>query len=209
MKRLRELADKHGIVLIADEIQCGFGRTGKLFAMEHHTVRPDLITMAKSLAGGFPLSAVCGKDKIMDAPSPGGLGGTYAANPLAVAAAHAVLDTFDREQLLQRSERLGLKLRNFLHSMQAQHPVLAEVRGVGSMNAVEFANPDTGAPEAQVAQRVQQHALQRGLLLLTCGVDGNVIRFLYPLTIPDQQFDAALHTLGESIRSAQNAEMVA
>jgi 4-aminobutyrate aminotransferase-like enzyme len=93
--------------------------------------------------------------------------------------------------------------------MQAQHPVLAEVRGVGSMNAVEFANPDTGAPEAQVAQRVQQHALQRGLLLLTCGVDGNVIRFLYPLTIPDQQFDAALHTLGESIRSAQNAEMVA
>jgi len=209
MKRLRELADKHGIVLIADEIQCGFGRTGKLFAMEHHTVRPDLITMAKSLAGGFPLSAVCGKAKIMDAPLPGGLGGTYAANPLAVAAAHAVLDTFDREQLLQRSERLGLKLRNFLHSMQAQHPVLAEVRGVGSMNAVEFANPDTGAPEAQVAQRVQQHALQRGLLLLTCGVDGNVIRFLYPLTIPDQQFDAALHTLGESIRSAQNAEMVA
>jgi 4-aminobutyrate aminotransferase len=209
MKRLRELADKHGIVLIADEIQCGFGRTGKLFAMEHHTVRPDLITMAKSLAGGFPLSAVCGKAKIMDAPSPGGLGGTYAANPLAVAAAHAVLDTFDREQLLKRSERLGLKLRNFLHSIQAQHPVLAEVRGVGSMNAVEFANPDTGAPEAQVAQRVQQHALQRGLLLLTCGVDGNVIRFLYPLTIPDQQFDAALHTLGESIRSAQNAEMVA
>jgi 4-aminobutyrate aminotransferase len=209
MERLRELADEHGILLIADEIQTGFGRTGKLFAMEHQNVRPDLITMAKSLAGGLPLSAVCGRAKVMDAPAPGGLGGTYAANPLAVAAAHAVLDTLEGEQLIQRSDRLGAKLRNFLHTIQAEHCAIAHVRGVGSMNAVEFANPDTGEPDAQLAQRVQQLALQRGLLLLTCGVHGNVIRLLYPLTIPEQQFDAALHILGESIRYALDAEVVA
>lgn len=202
MVSLREVCDRHGILLIADEVQTGFGRTGKLFAMEHHPVKPDLITMAKSLAGGFPLSAVCGRAALMDAPSPGGLGGTYAANPLAVAAAHAVLDTIEKESLLDRAISLGAKLRRFLEAACAGNPAIAEVRGVGAMNAVEFVDPATGAPSAEITTRVQQHALSKGLVLLTCGVYGNVIRFLHPLTIPDAQFDQALATLGEALQAA-------
>lgn len=209
MEGLRELCDEHGILLIADEIQTGFGRTGKLFAMEHYRVRPDLVTMAKSLAGGMPLSAVCGRAKVMDAPAPGGLGGTYAANPLAVAAAHAVIDTIETEGLLQRSAQLGEKLRRFLQEHRARHPEIAEVRGLGSMVAVEFADPRTGESSAEITLRVQQRALARGLLLLSCGVYGNVIRFLYPLTIPDAQFDEALDILGEALREAVTAPMAA
>lgn len=209
MGSLREICDEHGILLIADEIQTGFGRTGKLFAMEHHSIRPDLVTMAKSLAGGMPLSAVCGRAKVMDAPAPGGLGGTYAANPLAVAAAHAVIDTIEKEGLLQRSAQLGQKLRRFLLAQRAQHPEIAEVRGLGSMVAVEFADPRTGEPSAEITLRVQQRALARGLLLLTCGVYSNVIRFLYPLTIPDAQFDEALDILGEALREAVAAPVAA
>lgn len=194
---LRRVCDEHGILLIADEIQTGFGRTGTLFAMEQHPVKPDLITMAKSLAGGMPLSAVCGRAEVMDAPAPGGLGGTYAANPLAVAAAHAVLDVIEEESLCERSRELGGRLVQFLRSRQAGCPSLVEVRGLGSMVAAEFADPQDGRPSAGFAQRVQQAALRRDLLLLTCGQDGNVIRFLYPLTIPEPQFDAALHVLAE------------
>jgi len=200
--RLRELCDRHGILLIADEVQTGFGRTGKLFAMEHHPVKPDIVTMAKSLAGGMPLSAVTGRADVMDAPAPGGLGGTYAANPLAVAAAHAVLDVIESESLLDRSISLGVRLRNFLESARASCPAIAEVRGVGSMNAVEFSDPATGAPDAATAVRVQQEALRRGLVLLTCGTYGNVIRFLYPLTIPQPQFDEALATLAAALEVA-------
>lgn len=200
--RLRELCDRHGILLVADEVQTGFGRTGKLFAMEHHTVRPDIVTMAKSLAGGMPLSAVTGRAEVMDAPAPGGLGGTYAANPLAVAAAHAVLDVIESESLLDRSISLGVRLRNFLESARARCPAIAEVRGIGSMNAVEFSDPATGEPDAATAVRVQQEALRRGLVLLTCGTYGNVIRFLYPLTIPQAQFDEALATLGAALEVA-------
>lgn len=209
MEGLREICDTHGILLIADEIQTGFGRTGKLFAMEHHSVRPDLVTMAKSLAGGMPLSAVCGRAKVMDAPAPGGLGGTYAANPLAVAAAHAVIDTIAKENLLQRSMALGNKLRAFLQAQRGSQPAIADVRGLGSMVAVEFSDPASGAPSAEIASRVQQRALARGLLLLTCGVYGNVIRFLYPLTIPDAQFDAALDILGEALRDVVPAPVAA
>ncbi len=201
MEALRELCDEHGILLVADEIQTGFGRTGKLFAMEHHGVKPDLVTMAKSLAGGLPLSAVCGRAKLMDAPAPGGLGGTYAANPLAVAAAHAVIDTIARESLLHRAVQLGERLRGFLEAQRRRCPAIAQVRGLGSMNAVEFFDA-AGAPSAAIAQRVQQIALQRGLILLTCGVHANVIRFLYPLTIPDAQFDAALQVLGDALQQA-------
>jgi 4-aminobutyrate aminotransferase len=200
--RLRDICDRHGILLIADEVQTGFGRTGKLFAMEHYPVQADLITMAKSLAGGMPLSAVCGRAKVMDAPAAGGLGGTYAGNPLAVAAAHAVIDTIHKESLLERSVSLGLKLRKFLEAIQAGNPSIAQVRGLGSMNAVEFVDPETGSASATIALRVQQCALQKGLLLLTCGVYGNVIRFLHPLTIPDAQFDQALATLGQAIEEA-------
>ncbi|MRT43447.1 4-aminobutyrate--2-oxoglutarate transaminase [Enterobacteriaceae bacterium RIT702] len=186
--RLRALADEHGILLIADEVQTGFARTGKLFAMDHYAVKPDLITMAKSLAGGMPLSAVSGRAEIMDAPGPGGLGGTYAGNPLAIASAHAVLDVIADEKLCERSAQLGTQLTDFLHSARSQCSSITDIRGLGSMIAVEFAS-------AQTAQTIQQQAMARGLLLLTCGPQGNVIRFLYPLTIPDAQFSQALEIL--------------
>ncbi|MGO4152213.1 4-aminobutyrate--2-oxoglutarate transaminase [Cupriavidus sp. YAF13] len=195
MQKLRALCDKHGILLIADEVQTGFGRTGKLFAMSHYPVAPDLITMAKSLAGGMPLSAVCGRASIMDAPLPGGLGGTYAGNPLAVAAAHAVIETIEEERLCERATALGEQLKAVLQEASHTCPVIADIRGIGSMIAVEFYDPATGQPSAELAKRVQQRAMEAGLILLTCGTYGNTIRFLYPLTIPQAQFDAALAVL--------------
>jgi 4-aminobutyrate aminotransferase len=195
MQALRALCDRHGILLIADEVQTGFARTGKLFAMEHYGVQPDLMTLAKSLAGGMPLSAVVGRAEIMDAALPGGLGGTYGGNPLALAAAHAVLDVIVDERLCERSAELGARMLAYLEAQRAHCPALAEVRGLGSMVAAEFNDPQTGLPSAEEAKAVQRRALEQGLILLTCGVHGNAIRFLYPLTIPDAQFDAALAIL--------------
>ncbi len=192
---VRRLCDEHGIVMIADEVQSGFARTGKLFAMDHYADKPDLMTMAKSLAGGMPLSGVVGNAQIMDAPAPGGLGGTYAGNPLAVAAAHAVLDIIDNEALCERAQFLGERLLATLQEVKGWCPALVEARGVGSMIAAEFFDPATGEPSATIAQKIQQQALEQGLLLLTCGQYGNVIRFLYPLTIPDAQFSRALTIL--------------
>lgn len=209
MAKLRDVCDAHGILLIADEVQTGFGRTGKMFAMEHYPVQADLITMAKSLAGGMPLSAVCGRAKVMDAPAPGGLGGTYAGNPLAVAAAHAVIDTLQKEGLVARANVLGARLRKYLGQLRADNRSIAQVRGVGAMNAVEFADPVSGKPSAAIAQRVQQLALEQGLLLLTCGMHGNVIRFLHPLTIPDAQFDQALQILGRALTQAVQSPVAA
>lgn len=209
MAKLRDVCDAHGILLIADEVQTGFGRTGKMFAMEHYPVQADLITMAKSLAGGMPLSAVCGRAKVMDAPAPGGLGGTYAGNPLAVAAAHAVIDTLQKEGLVARANVLGARLRKYLGQLRADNRSIAQVRGVGAMNAVEFADPVSGKPSAAIAQRVQQLALEQGLLLLTCGMHGNVIRFLHPLTIPDAQFDQALQILGRALTEAVQSPVAA
>ncbi|MDW2743950.1 4-aminobutyrate--2-oxoglutarate transaminase [Atlantibacter subterraneus] len=190
---LRQICDQHGILLIADEVQTGFARTGKLFAMEHYPVKADLITMAKSLAGGMPLSAVAGRAEVMDAPAPGGLGGTYAGNPLAIASAHAVLDVIDDEKLCQRANELGAQLKEVLEQVQSK--AIAQVRGLGSMIAIEFNDPATGKPSPDITRDVQQAALEQGLLLLTCGVYGNVIRFLYPLTIPQAQFTQALNIL--------------
>ncbi|MFC0228217.1 4-aminobutyrate--2-oxoglutarate transaminase [Serratia aquatilis] len=195
MQALRTLCDQHGILLIADEVQSGFARTGKLFAMEHYAVKPDLITMAKSLAGGMPLSAVAGRADVMDAPAPGGLGGTYAGNPLAIAAALAVLDVIEEEQLCQRSQRLGQQLVEVLQQARNHCPAIVDIRARGSMVAVEFNDPQTGKPSPEFTRQVQQKAQQEGLLLLSCGVNGNVIRFLYPLTIPDAQFNQALAIL--------------
>lgn len=206
---LRKVCDQHGILLIADEVQTGFGRTGKLFAMQHYAVRPDIMTMAKSLAGGMPLSAVCGRAEVMDAANPGGLGGTYAGNPLAVASAHAVLDVIEQEQLLARSVALGARLQEFLGGLRERIPAIAEVRGLGSMVAMECVAPATQAPDSALVARIQKQALQRGLLLLSCGQYGNVIRFLYPLTIPDAQFDAALETLAEAMFAAVDAAVAA
>jgi len=199
MTALRKVCDEHGILLIADEVQTGFGRTGKLFAMEHHSVQADLITMAKSLGGGFPISGVVGRADVMDAPAAGGLGGTYAGNPLAVAAAHAVLDVIAEEKLCERAVTLGDKLRAHLEGLRAKVPGIADVRGLGSMVALELNDPATGKPDAEAVKRVQARAIEKGLILLSCGVYGNVLRFLYPLTIPDAQFDRALAILSEAL----------
>ncbi|HVR52379.1 MAG TPA: 4-aminobutyrate--2-oxoglutarate transaminase [Pseudorhodoferax sp.] len=200
MRGLRAVCDRHGIVLIADEIQTGFGRTGKLFAMEHYDVLPDLMTVAKSLAGGLPLSGVVGRAEIMDAPAPGGLGGTYAANALAIAAAHAVLDVIADEQLCARAERLGQRLQARLNALRASVPQISDVRGLGAMVAVEFAQAD-GGPDPEFARQVQQRARDAGLLLLSCGVHANVIRFLFPLTIEDALLDEGLDILAAALRN--------
>ena len=199
MQALRKLCDTHGILLIADEVQTGFARTGKLFAMEHHSVKPDLITMAKSLAGGLPLSAVSGRAEVMDAPAPGGLGGTYAGNPLAVASALAVLEVIEEENLCERAAHLGKHLVEVLNKAKADCPQIADIRALGSMVAVEFADPQTGEPSPEFTRQVQARALEAGLLLLSCGVYGNVIRFLYPLTIPEAQFRRALDLISSSL----------
>jgi 4-aminobutyrate aminotransferase len=181
--------------MIADEVQTGFARTGKMFAMEHYGVSPDIMTMAKSMAGGTTLSAVVGRSEVMDAPNPGGLGGTYAGNPLAVAAAHAVLDVMAEEKLPERANVLGERLLGRLHAARAKNARIGDIRGLGAMVACDFVHPETGAPDADLAKRVQQAALKQGLLLLTCGVYGNVVRFLFPLTIEDIVFEEAMGIL--------------
>jgi len=202
MKALRALCDQHGILLIADEIQTGFARTGKLFAMEHYDVVPDLMTIAKSLAGGMPLSAVCGRAEIMDAPNPGGLGGTYAGNPLAIASALAVIDVIEEEQLCKRATVLGDRLKETLQGLRSAVPQISDVRGPGAMIAMEFADPATGEPDAAFTKKVQTLALQKGLVLLTCGVYSNVVRFLFPLTIEDHVMAEALSILSAALKEA-------
>jgi 4-aminobutyrate aminotransferase len=199
MRALRSLCDEHGILLIYDEVQTGFGRTGKMFAAEHYDVLPDMMTMAKSMAGGTTLSAVCGKAEVMDGPAPGGLGGTYAGNPLAIAASHAVIDVMEEEQLIARANMLGERLTKRLKATQLNVPALKEVRGLGSMIAAEFFDPKTGEPSADITKQVQQLALEKGLILLSCGVHANVLRFLYPLTIELTVFDEALDILDDAI----------
>lgn len=204
VKWLRALCDQHGILMIADEVQSGFARTGKMFAMEHFGVSPDIMVMAKSLAGGTTLSAVTGKTAVMDAPAPGGLGGTYAGNPLAIAASHAVLDIMAEEGLVERANVLGARLLKHLEDRQALDERISDVRGLGAMVACEFANPLTGVPDMDLTKRVQTEALKRGLLLLTCGVYGNVVRFLFPLTIQDAVFTEALGILDAALDATQH-----
>ncbi|RCW81710.1 4-aminobutyrate--2-oxoglutarate transaminase [Paracoccus lutimaris] len=203
MQRLRAVCDQHKILLIADEVQTGFARTGKLFAMEHHGVAADLTTMAKGLGGGLPISAVTGRAEVMDSPNPGGLGGTYAGNPLAVAAAHAVLDVIEDEQLCDRATRLGQRLKQRLAGIASEVPEITDIRGPGFMNAVEFNVAGSDKPNPEMTNRIREEALKRNLILLTCGVYGNVIRFLAPLTIQDEVFDEALDKLEDSIRAAR------
>ncbi|RWD30971.1 MAG: 4-aminobutyrate--2-oxoglutarate transaminase [Mesorhizobium sp.] len=205
MTALRKICDQHGMLLIADEVQTGFARTGKMFAMDHHEVAPDITTMAKSLAGGFPLSAVTGRAEIMDAPNPGGLGGTYGGSPIGVAAAHAVLDVIDEEKLCDRANALGARLKQRLQSIRDDAPEIVDIRGPGFMNAVEFNDVKKGLPSAEIANAVRLKALDKGLILLTCGVYGNVIRFLAPITIQDGIMNEALDVLESSIREVRAA----
>jgi 4-aminobutyrate aminotransferase len=200
MIALRELADRHGILLIADEVQTGFARTGRMFAMEHYPVVADLTTMAKGLGGGFPIAAVTGRADIMDAPGPGGLGGTYGGSPIGIAAGLAVLDVIDDEALCERAEQLGARLKQRLQSFKDFVPQIVDIRGPGFMNAVEFNVPGTHTPDADFTNRVRARALEKGLILLTCGVYGNVIRFLSPITIQDHIFTEALDILEDTLR---------
>jgi len=193
LQRLRALCDAHGILMIVDEVQTGAGRTGTWFAVEQSGVAPDMITMAKSMAGGFPISAVVGRAEVMDAPAPGGLGGTYAGSPVACAAALAVLDVFDKENLLQRSRDVGERLTAALQAMAEKHACIGDVRGLGAMVAIElFKNNDPKQPDADLARRIASEATARGLILLTCGTYGNVIRILVPLTASDALLDEGL-----------------
>jgi 4-aminobutyrate aminotransferase len=204
VKAIRKLCDEHGMVMIADEVQTGFARTGKMFAMEHHGVAADLTTMAKGLGGGFPIAAVTGKASLMDAANPGGLGGTYGGNPIGIAAAHAVLDVIEDERLCDRANELGSRLKQKLEEIRAVTPEMSDIRGPGFMVAMEFANPTNHEPDPGFTTRVRLEAQKRGLILLTCGVYGNVIRFLAPITIPDAVFAEAMGILEASVAAARN-----
>ena len=200
MRELRRLCTAHGIVLIIDEIQTGFGRTGKMWAYEHYDLEPDLVTMAKSLGGGLPLSAVVGKAAIMDAPTPGGLGGTYAGNPVACAAALAVLDVFENEHVLAQAERQAATTAAALKAMAARHPQVGDVRGLGAMMAIEIVNPADRSPDMASAGKIVDLARSRGLLLLKSGTYKNVIRLLPPLTTPPDELTRGLDILASACR---------
>lgn len=204
LKELRAICSAYGILLIADEVQTGFARTGKHFAMEHHGVAADLNTMAKGLAGGFPLAAVTGRADIMDAANPGGLGGTFGGNPIGIAAALAVLDVIDEESLCERAITLGSRLKQRLASIKDDVPEIADIRGPGFMNAVEFWQTDSDLPNPEFANAVRLRAQEKGLLLLSCGPHANVIRFLAPVTIQDPVINEALDILEACIREVSS-----
>ncbi|MGC9268710.1 4-aminobutyrate--2-oxoglutarate transaminase [Acidiphilium sp.] len=195
---LRQLCDKHGILLIADEVQTGFGRTGKMFGIEHSGVKPDMITIAKSLAGGFPLSGVIGRATVMDAPEPGGLGGTYAGNPLACVAALAVLDVIESEKLVERANVIGATITSRLHRIAARNDVvpITAIRGPGAMIAFDIVKDRGGyVPDADQTRAVLARAREHGLILLSCGVNANAIRLLVPLTVSDAILEEGLSVL--------------
>jgi 4-aminobutyrate aminotransferase/(S)-3-amino-2-methylpropionate transaminase len=197
---VRAICDREGIVLVADEVQTGFGRTGRMFAIEHSGVEPDLITVAKSIASGLPLSGVLGKAAIMDAPGDNAVGGTYVGNPVAQAAALAVLDVFEDEGLVERAERIGETIRARMGAWQDRHPRIGDVRGLGAMLALELvADPDTKEPAPDLASRVAEEAARRGLLLLKAGIHGNCIRVLCPLVITDSELEEALGVWDEAL----------
>ena len=206
LQQLRKLCDTHGILLIADEIQTCAGRTGTWFAMEQSGVAPDLTTMAKSMAGGYCISAVVGRADVMDAPAPGGLGGTYAGSPIACAAALAVLDVldvFEKENLLQRSQQLGEHLRKRLRALAGKHAAIANVRGLGAMVAFELCKGgDLNMPDADLTKRLVTEAMKLGLVILSCGTYGNVIRILVPLTASHEIVDEGLDIMETALKAA-------
>jgi 4-aminobutyrate aminotransferase / (S)-3-amino-2-methylpropionate transaminase / 5-aminovalerate transaminase len=202
LQGVRRICDEHGIVMIVDEVQTGFARTGRFFAIEHSDVEPDLIIVAKSIAMGLPLSGVLGKAAIMDAPGPGAIGGTYVGNPVAQAAALAVLDVIDEEGLVERSAAIGETIRARMHSWQERWNEIGDVRGLGAMLAIELVSDRaTKEPAADLTDAVVDAALERGLLLLTCGIYGNCIRVLVPLVITDAELDEALGVWEDSLES--------
>ncbi len=200
LQRLRAITERHGIVLVADEVQTGFGRTGAMFGYQHAGIEPDLVVMAKSLAAGLPLSAVVGTAAIMDAPLAGGLGGTYGGNPLACASALAVLDVFETEGLVARAVAIGDQIRTALLRLQARVPRIGDVRGLGAMLAIELVtDPATKAPDAELAQRIIDQSRERGLLLLKCGPHKNVVRLLPPLTATAEEITSGVAMLEAAV----------
>lgn len=202
LRELRAICDRHGILLIVDEVQTGFARTGKMFGIEHSGVKPDLITIAKSLAGGFPLSGVIGRASVMDAPEPGGLGGTYGGNPIACAAALAVLDVIEEEKLIDRANAIGARMTERLQAISRQNsavPITA-VRGPGAMIAFDIVRQRGGyEPDAETTKKVLGRARESGLILLSCGVYGNAVRLLVPLTVTDEVLDEGLGILEQAL----------
>lgn len=201
MQALRALCDQHGILLIADEIQTGFARTGKMFACEHSGIEPDLITMAKGIAGGFPIAAVVGKAEIMEAPQPGGLGGTYGGSPLGCAAGLAVLEVIEEENLCQRATDIGASIVARLKQLQTRYPQkIGHIRNQGAMIAMELVNDgDASRPDSMLTRALVAEAAENGLILLSCGIRGNVIRFLPALTITDALVAEAMDLLEKSV----------
>jgi len=200
--RLRELCDKYGILLVVDEVQTGIARCGKLFASEHYGVEPDILTLAKGLGGGLTVSAVVGKQALMDAAEPGGLGSTYAGNAVAVAGALAVLDVVQEEKLCDRAMMLGERMQARFGAMKGRFPSIAEVRGLGAMVAVEFCRDgDPQQPADYIAGALKDEAARRGLLLLTCGVYGNVLRMMVPLTVPEALLEEGLDIIEASLQA--------
>ncbi len=201
LKRIREICTQYGIVYVADEVQCGFGRTGKLFAVEHYGIAPDLIATAKSLAAGMPLAAVTGKAEIMDGPHPGGLGGTYSGNPLACVAAIEAIGMIRQPEFLERATQIGDRIRNHLLDLQAEIPLIGDVRGLGAMMLMELVRDrDTKLPAPDETLLLTQECLKRGLIAIRSGLYGNCIRFLPPLNITDEQVDEAMSIIAEALR---------
>ena len=206
LKKLREICDEHGIVMIADEIQTGFGRTGKMFAVEHDGVEPDMMTMAKGLAGGFPLSGVVGKAEIMDSVDAGGLGGTFGGSPIGCAASHAVLDIIENEDLCGKSVKIGEQIRAWAEALQNDTDCIGDIRINGAMSAIELVqHGDAERPAVQLTKSIAATAVERGVITLTCGVRGNVIRFLPPLTIGAEILAEGLTIIGDIIREQAGA----
>jgi 4-aminobutyrate aminotransferase/4-aminobutyrate aminotransferase/(S)-3-amino-2-methylpropionate transaminase len=207
LRALRKLCDEHGIVFIADEVQGGIARCGKMFSIEHSGVVPDLIAVAKGLGGGFPLSGVVGRASIMDAAHAGGLGGTYGGNPVSIAAAHAVLDVIELEDLCGRALRVGERMRTHLQGLAREVPAIGDVRGLGAMVAFELVkDPKTKEPDAALTAAIVAAGEKRGLLLLSCGTEANVVRLLAPLTIPDAILEEGLGVLSASVKEACGVE---
>jgi 4-aminobutyrate aminotransferase/(S)-3-amino-2-methylpropionate transaminase len=203
MQGVREAADEHGIVLVIDEVQTGFGRTGKLFAIEHFGVEPDLMTVAKSIAAGLPLSGVIGRAEVMNAPGDSAIGGTYVGNPVCIAAAHAVLDVIEEERLVERAAELGETIRARMEGWRERFDAVAEIRGLGSMLAIELVqNRGSKEPAPDLAGAVVEAARDRGLLLLKAGIYGNCIRVLVPLVIADAELDEALDVWEDALQEA-------
>jgi 4-aminobutyrate aminotransferase-like enzyme len=201
-RALKEVCERHGILYVDDEVQTGVGRTGPVWAIEHYGVEPDLLVSGKSLGGGLPLAAVTGRGDVMDAPAPGGLGGTFGGNPAACAAACAVLDEVATPEFRARAEELGRALRDRLDRIAARAEHVGEVRGLGPMLALELVEDrETKAPTAELARAVAARALERGLIVLTCGLHGNVVRILVPLVATDAELDHGLAILEEALGS--------